>query len=191
MEIFMETALKKAEYYDYADYLTWDDENRYELIDGIPVMMSSPSITHQSIIGALYVQIWQFLRGKRCMAVLAPFDVRLNADGLDDTVVQPDITVICDRAKLDEKRGSYKGAPEMAIEVLSPSSKRLDNLIKLKKYQDAGVNEYWIADPENKTIRAYTLKNGAYTVNVYHDGETAPVCTLDGLQINLADVFTE
>lgn len=120
---------------------------------------------------------------------IAPFDVRLNADNTDDTVVQPDVFVVCDKSKLDGK--SCKGVPDMIIEVLSPSSLGRDKVLKFNKYQKAGVLEYWIVDPEGRNVTVHVLKNGEYMSKAYGDEETAPVNVLDGCQINLREVFAE
>ena len=180
--------VQKNEYYTYSDYAKWDDGARYELIDGIAYMMSpSPNRFHQEIIGNLYLQFAQFLVGKPCKVFLSPFDVRLNAAEEDDTVVQPDLLVICDKSKLTDE-GSV-GAPDLVIEVLSPSTARNDKSIKFKKYQRYGVREYWIVDPASNTVHAYTLTDGKYVVNVYDDNDVAPVHILDGCFIDLAKVF--
>lgn len=120
--------------------------------------MAGPSPTHQRISGRIHQQLMNFLEGKKCEAFAAPFDVRLFEDENDspdevDTVVQPDITVLCDRARLDER--GYKGVPEMVIEILSPASKRMDRLIKLNLYQCAKVKEYWIISPEKILCRYF------------------------------------
>ena len=176
--------------YTYADYYKWDDGVRYELIDGVAYMMSpAPLRAHQEIIGELYMQLRQFLKGKTCKVYLSPFDVRLNADENDDIVVQPDLVVVCDISKLDKY--GCKGAPDMAIEVASPSSARMDRLLKMQKYLKYGVREYWIVDPDSKTVQAFILENGNYIVNAYADTDEAPVRILDGCVINLADVFAE
>jgi segregation and condensation protein B len=144
----MESAVRKQEYYTYADYLTWDDKVRYELIDGMPYMMASPSQKHQEISGELFRQLGNFLLGKPCKPFHAPFDVRLNANKSDDTVVQPDLLVVCDHSKLDGK--SVNGAPDFIIEILSPSTMSYDLIIKLNKYMRSGVREYWVVDPESR-----------------------------------------
>ena len=183
-------AKRSDKYYTYADYAKWDDGVRYELIDGVAFMMSpSPSRIHQEIIGELYIQIRQFLKGKQCKVFLSPFDVRLNADENDDIVVQPDLVIVSDKAKLD--KNGCNGAPDMAIEVISPSSTRMDRLIKFQKYLKYGVREYWLVDPDDKTVHACVLENGKYVVNVYADTDAAPVRVLEGCFINLTDVFSE
>ena len=178
-----------ARKYTYEDYLNSDDETRYELIDGVIYMMSSPSQAHQDILGELHGRLWSFLRGKPCKVYQAPFDVRLNADTADDTVVQPDLLVVCDMKKLDGK--ACVGAPDMVIEVLSPSTSKKDKTTKLNHYLKAGVRELWIVDPDDKTVTVYILKNGEYIVRAYDDSGTVPVHVLDGCQINLKEVFAQ
>ena len=178
--------------YNYSDYITWDDKERYELIDGVLYAMASPSQAHQEASGEIFRQLSNFLRGKPCKVFTAPFDVRLNADSLDDIVVQPDILVVCDKSKLDGK--SVVGAPDMIIEVLSSSTarnKRNDTVTKFKLYQKAGVREYWIIDPESQTVTVYNLENGKYIANNYSDEDIVPVHVLEGCEINLAEVFDD
>jgi len=187
----MNMPLPKEEYFTFADYQKWEDGVRYELIDGVPYMMSpAPSWKHQSISSEFHRQFANFLKGKPCKVLTAPFDVRLNGAGdNDDTVVQPDLLVVCDRSKLDE--AGCNGAPDMVIEILSPSTARHDRLIKFQQYRQAGVREYWIVDPDTKSVQACLLENGKYTVTAYGDTDTAPVNVLDGCMINFKDVFAE
>jgi len=174
--------------YTYADYLTWADDVRQELIDGIPYLLAAPTVTHQRVLGELFLQLRQFLKGKRCEVFISPFDVRLNPNDGDDTVVQPDLLVVCDKSKLDKK--GCKGAPDMIIEILSPSSTKMDKFIKMRKYNQAGVREYWIVDPEGQYAHVHLLKDGEYKIAAYSSDDTAvPVAVLDGCEINLADVF--
>jgi len=175
--------------FTYADYCSWEDDERWELIDGVAYAMSAPSQAHQEILGKLYIKISTFLSGKPCKVFLAPFDVRLNYDSGDDTVVQPDVMVICDRTKLDGK--SCNGAPDLVIEIMSPSSTMRDKVLKYRKYLQAGVREYWIVDPDYKTVSVHLLKNDEYGVRVYGIENTMPVSVLEGCKINLAEVFAE
>ena len=144
---------------------------------------------HQAIRGELHGQLWQFLKGKPCKVFSAPFDVRLNADSRDDTVVQPDLLVVCDKSKLNGK--SCVGAPDFVIEILSNSTARLDTFVKFRLYQRAGVREYWIVNPETRTVQVCSLENGRYVVNVYGDTDVVAVSALGGCRIDLADVFGE
>ena len=180
--------LTEKQRYKYDDYCSWDDGQRWELIDGVAYAMSpGPSWEHQDISGKLYLQIANFLKGKPCKVFYAAFDVRLNADSGDDTVLQPDIVVICDRSIIGGT--GCKGVPDMVAEIISPSTARRDRLVKLQIYQKAGVREYWIVDPESKTVSVHLLENGKYTISAYGDEDSAPVHVLEGCLINLAEVF--
>jgi Uma2 family endonuclease len=178
---------KEQPRYTYADYLEWDEDERYEIVDGEAYMMTAPSRIHQEICIALSAAIYDYLKGKPCKVYAAPFSVRLfpAEDGTDDTVVEPDITVVCDPAKLDDR--GCKGPPDMVIEIASPSTARYDRVVKFNKYREAGVREYWIADPEERAIFAYVMKNGEYTAAVYED--TAPSAVLPGCEIDLKTIF--
>jgi Uma2 family endonuclease len=178
---------KKQPRYTYADYLAWDTGDRYEIIDGEAYMLAAPSRLHQEISGNLYYALRSFLEGKPCKVYAAPFSVRLfpAEDESDDTVVEPDITVVCDPSKLDDR--GCKGPPDLVVEIASPSTARYDRILKFNKYREAGVREYWIADPEERAVFAYVLKNGEYAATVYED--TASVTVLPGCEIDLASVF--
>ena len=145
--------------YTFADALTWDEGERAELIDGEVILMApAPSRVHQGISGEIFRQLGNYLKGKKCKVYAAPFDVRLfEVDGDRpedvDTVVEPDITVVCDPSKLDER--GCKGAPDMVVEILSPSTRKKDLTVKLRKYIGAGVSEYWIVDPDKKKVVVY------------------------------------
>jgi len=174
--------------YTYTDYESWDDGNRYELIDGVAHIMYAPSTEHQSISMSLSYQLFDFLKGTPCRVFAAPYDVCLNGLGdEDDTVVQPDILVVCDESKIDKKR--CNGAPDMAIEILSPSTAKHDLFTKLKKYQNAGVREFWIVDPDEKAVNVHILENGRYVVNSYESKETIDVKIFKGFSIALPDIF--
>ena len=185
----MAQPLRKEEHYTYEDFCTWDDGERWELIDGIAYMMAAPLRVHQEISGNLHFQLYDFLKNKPCKVYAAPIDVRLNADGADDTVLQPDIAVVCDRSKLDDK--GITGAPDMVIEILSPSTASYDRTLKFDQYLRAGVREYWIADPDSKTVSAHILENGRYYVTAYGENDAAPVHVLEGCRIALRDVFAD
>jgi len=184
----MEALRKEAEHYTYADYCKWDDDERWELINGEAYAMApAPAWEHQDVSGNLFLQLRQFLDGKPCKVFAAPFDVRLNADSYDDTVVQPDIVVICDRAKLSGT--GCVGAPDMVIEILSPSTTRHDTHTKFRLYQEFGVREYWIVNPDAKTLTVHVLENGKYYTSTYTDTDIAPVHVLEGCEIVLEKVF--
>ena len=161
----MALAQRDSVLHTYADYLTWPDDLRYEIIDGFAYMMApAPARRHQEVLGELFRQIADVLDGTPCRPFIAPFDVRLpranEADAFIDTVVQPDISVVCDRSKLDER--GCRGAPDWIIEVLSPSTAGHDQIVKRSLYERAGVREYWLVHPTDRTVIVYTLLNGVY-----------------------------
>jgi len=184
--------METAEKYTYSKYAALGDANdgvKYELIDGVVYLMSpGASQPHQEISGELFRQISNFLISKPCKVFHAPFDVCLNAKGDDDvTTVQPDILVVCDKTKLDGKR--CNGAPDLIIEIISPSNRRYDMQLKFNAYLKAGVREYWIIDPDDKTAHVFILQNGVYTVNVYDENGAIPVFVLEGCIVDLKSVF--
>ena len=189
MEAAQKLMQQKTRRYTYADYCKWDDDERWELIDGIPYAMAAPTRTHQGISGRIYLQIAQFLRGKACEVYYAPFDVRLNAETFNNTVVQPDIVVFCDESKMDDKGGI--GAPEMVVEILSPSSASHDTIRKYMLYMKTGVQEYWIVDPVSQTVVVHMLEDGTYRGRVFEKTDVVPVAVLEGCVVNLAEVFEE
>ena len=179
-----------GKHYTYADYYTWKDGRRYELIDGTAYLMEpAPQWGHQDIASQLNILIGVFLQGKPGKVFQSPFDVRLNVDAGDDTVLQPDLVVFCDHSKLSGT--GCVGAPDMVVEILSPSSRSRDSVLKFNQYLKAGVREYWIVDPESKSVQAFILKNGEYSGTTYAGADEAPVHVLEGCVIRLADVFVE
>jgi len=186
--------LPQEKRFTYADMLDWDDNTRYELYDGQPVALASPSNNHQLICMELSRQIANYLVGKRCKVYPAPFDVRLfeeDGDTPEDVsiVVQPDISVVCDSGKTDGH--GCKGAPDMVIEVASPSTSRYDKLVKFNLYLQAGVREYWIVDPADRVVSVYLLKDGQYHAAAYGADSSVPVGVLDDCTIDLSTVFPE
>lgn len=181
--------------YTLADYLRWKErKGRYELIDGDAYLMAPPTTQHQRVSGEIFRQLANFLEGKRCEVYAAPFGVRLFEREGDrpedvDTLVEPDITVVCDKSKLDEY--GCRGAPELVIEVLSPSSRKHDRLVKLNLYQRAGVPEYWIVNPEEESVQVF-LRDDSGNLRIYNEydrTEIAKVHALDGCFIELCKVF--
>jgi Uma2 family endonuclease len=188
-------------HYTYAEYAKWPEDMRCELINGDIYMMASPNYIHQKLQGWLYKVLDTFLEGKQCVAMLAPFDVRLRADPNDDEdakdddlVVQPDLIVVCDRNKLKDKK-ACRGAPDLVIEILSPSTRKLDLEIKRQEYVSAGVREYWVVDPEARTISCGILTEqpgGFYDYNWYtwKEGDAAPVGIFEGgLAVDVSKLF--
>lgn len=188
-------ALPRECSYTYEDLLSWDGPVRYELYDGQPMAMASPSDVHQTVSGEIFRQIANYLMGKKCRVFTAPFDVRLFEQPGDnprtvDTVVQPDLMVVCDPKKIDEH--GIRGAPDLVVEILSPSTQRYDRLLKFNRYMRAGVPEYWIVDPDTRSVSVYTLEEDAYhAATVYVAGSTVPVSVLEGCVIDLSTVFPE
>ncbi|MHB8812161.1 MAG: Uma2 family endonuclease [Steroidobacteraceae bacterium] len=162
----MALPLRDTLHHTYADYLTWSDGERDELIDGIAYVREPPPPprSHQELVGELHFQVKLALKGKSCRAYTAPFDVRLPKDGEADdqidTVVQPDVLVVCDLEKLDER--GMRGAPDWIAEVLSPSTAGHDQIIKLPIYERAGVLEVWLIHPTDRTLAIYRLEGGRY-----------------------------
>lgn len=161
----MGLAQRDLDYHTYGDYLHWPDEVRYELIDGLAYAMApAPTLHHQLVVGALFRQISNALNASSCHALVAPLDVRLpHADEADervDCVVQPDLLVVCDPAKLD--RRGVRGAPDWIIEVLSPATAVHDQVTKRALYERAGVREYWLVHPQDRVVMIYRLDNGSY-----------------------------
>ena len=157
---------RDTRHHTYADYLSWPDGECGELINGVAYIREppAPSRSHQELVGELYFQIRLALEGKPWQAYVAPFDVRLpKADETDDqidTVVQPDVLIVCDASKLD-KRG-MRGAPDWLAEVLSPTSASHDRALKLPVYERAGVLEVWLVDPADRLLTIYRLEDGRY-----------------------------
>ena len=155
----MSAAEKLELSYTYCDYSTWPDNERWELINGEAYAMTAPQRLHQGIVFELGAQIRNYLQGKPCKGYCAPFDVRLprknEADDKIETVVQPDISVICDPAKLDKL--GCRGAPDWIIEVLSPTTALKDMNTKRSLYELHGVKEYWLVHPEEHWLMVYGL----------------------------------
>ena len=181
--------------YTFSDYLTWIDDVRRELIDGFIKMMSpAPVNIHQKISGNFYGFLWNYLRKKDCEVRYAPFDVRLPKNGEKEndkiyTVVQPDLCIICDPSKIDEK--GCIGAPDFIIEILSKGSSKHDAKIKYELYQRHGVREYWIVHPTEQTVLVYVLNNtGKYeNIGIFAQDEKVKVNIFEDFYIDLAEVF--
>lgn len=159
--------VRDTEHYTYRDYLTWPDTPRYELIDGVAYLMTGPMRRHQEALGEIYFQVRAALEDHRCRPYIAPLDVRLprkdEADNLVDTVVQPDLLVVCDESKLDER--GCRGAPDWVLEVLSPSTASHDLTVKRLAYQRAGVREIWFLHPVDRVLIVFARQDdGEYAM---------------------------
>jgi Uma2 family endonuclease len=183
----------EQEHWTYADYKAWELKpgERYEIIYGDAYAMSAPNARHQEMLMELSKQFAVFLTGKPCKVYAAPYDVRLfyEEDESDDTVVQPDLTVVCDRKK--RGREGCLGAPDFVAEILSPSNTAIEMQRKFNAYRDAGVREYWVLDYEHKKLTVYLFDGEAAISRTYGENEAAPVAVLDGLSIELNPVFAE
>lgn len=186
---------KKDQRYTYGDYLSWPDEERWEIIDGIAYNMTpTPSVQHQRILGELSRQLANYFLEKPCEVFVAPIDVRLpqgeEKDEDIDTVVQPDILVICDPGKLDEK--GCRGGPDLVVEVVSPSTVQKDLKIKLGLYERVGVKEYWIFHPSDATLMVFTLgQTGRYgRPEILTKEDLLKTSLFDDLAIDLKLIFS-
>jgi Uma2 family endonuclease len=194
----MELHLDLNKKYTYADYLTWLDDKRRELYNGfIRMMTPAPALRHQDVLGNLYLDFGNFLKKKKnCKVFPAPFDVRLPVKGKKNkeitTVLQPDLTIVCDPDKLDSK--GCIGAPDMVVEISSPSTAKKDVEEKFLIYQEAGVKEYWIVHPNDQTVVVFLLDgNNKYRLKKMYAGNSkVEVNIFDGdLLVDLLDVFRE
>ncbi len=185
----MAVAPRDALHHTYAEYLTWSEGIRAELIDGTAYVREppAPSRFHQELVGELYLQIRLALEGNSCRVYIAPFDVRLpkrrEADEQIDTVVQPDVLIVCDVRKLDER--GMRGCPDWVAEVLSPTTGGYDQTVKLPVYERAGVAEVWLVEPTDRILRIYRLEDGRYgqPTTVALKGRTA-ISTIPGVIID-------
>lgn len=156
---------RDAHRHTYADYLNWPEDVRYELIDGVAYMMApAPARIHQDCVLEIARQVSNGLEGKPCRAYIAPFDVRLPKGKEDDdeidTVLQPDVLVVCDRSKLDDR--GLRGAPDWVAEVLSPATASHDQTIKFAAYERAAVPEVWFVHPTDRVVTVYRLDGSRY-----------------------------
>lgn len=184
----MALALRDSTRHTYGDYLGWGEEQRYELVDGLAYCMApAPELVHQEVAGEIYYQLRRALEGGPCRALIAPVDVRLpkagEADEEVDTVVQPDVLVVCDPGKLD--RRGVRGAPDLVVEVVSPASASHDHVVKRAVYERAGVREYWLVHPQDRLLTRYLLAGAEYGKPEVQElsGETA-VAVLAGVTVN-------
>jgi Uma2 family endonuclease len=193
----MELLLDLNRRYTYADYLTWVDGQARELINGfIKIMSPATRLEHARVNSSIFWNLGYLIRRNKgnCEVFTAPFDVRFpkqgeTADDKIDTVVQPDICMVCDLSKLDE-RGCC-GAPDMIVEILSPSTTKKGLTEKFTLYEESGVKEYWIVYPLDKVIHVFLLQeDGKYDVGVAYESEgQIPVSIFDNHPIDLADIF--
>lgn len=178
--------LQSKQRYTVSDYLAWNDGQRYELLHGrVHAMSPAPNLSHQAISGNLNWELRSFLKPKTvCQIFYAPIDVYLS----EDTVVQPDIIVVCDPRKL-EKKGCV-GAPDLVIEILSPSTAKTDWSDKYNVYEEAGVREYWIVNPDDKLLHVFRLTDGKFLLTgTYASEDKVRIGIFDDVAIDLSHVF--
>ena len=183
-------AKKKDGEYTLDDYYALPDERRVELIDGVFYDMSAPAVIHQKILGELFILFRECTDAHegKCEVYLSPCDVRLDRD--NKTMVQPDLLVICEAYDLGAKR--FEGAPDLALEILSPSTRSKDMLLKLYKYQNAGVKEYWIVDPDHEAVMVYDFREDSFYPEKYDFDSVIPIhisdgqCSIDFSRVNRA-----
>ena len=175
--------------YTYADYLGWEGPERFQLINGEVYMMASPSVAHQAILMELSLQFGNWLRGKPCRVFAAPLDVRLfpEEDNSDDTVLQPDLLVVCDRSKLG--KGSVNGPPDLVLEIISPSTSNKELFTKFRAYLDAKIKEYWMIEPEQRFVQVHVYEKGHFISFSYDAGETVPSTVLPGFSVELKTLW--
>lgn len=183
---------KRVSYNEFLE-ITENSEARFELIDGELYMLASPKYIHQVVVREIFGQLYLWFKGKPCSPITAPFDIRLSngaEDFLDDpNVVQPDILVICDTDKIDD-RDNYQGIPTLIIEVLSHSTRSKDMVKKLNLYMNSGVNEYWVFDPDNKNVHIYIFKaKDIEVLHTYKFGESYKSSAFEGLVIDTSSLL--
>ena len=181
--------------YTYADYLQWKFEERLELFRGKIFKLSAPNTRHQVILANTLVLFATFLKKTPCKFFIAPFDVRLpvknrKKDDEVTTVVQPDLCIVCDESKIDS-RGCC-GAPDLVVEILSPGNSKKEIRLKHELYEEAGVKEYWIVNPEEENIVVFILnEEGKLSgLKMYASGDIIQSIAVPGLNINLTEIFT-
>lgn len=178
--------------YSYADYLLWKFKERVELFKGKILKMSpAPNVKHQKVSGNIYGELYPLFKNQRCQLFSAPFDVRISKQNTEDkeifTVVQPDLCIICDPNKLDEK--GCIGAPDLIIEILSPGNSKKEMKYKFELYEEAEVREYWIVDPNQESVLIYSLENGKYKINFPIIDDYVNSYIFPNLKIHTDDIF--
>lgn len=182
--------------YSYADYLNWTFDERIEIIKGKLFNMGpSPAPAHQELSGIIFYELFKYLKGKPCKVYTAPFDVRLPKRSFDErqifTVVQPDISVICDLQKIDEK--GCLGAPDIVIEILSPGNNQTELQNKYQVYEEAGVKEYWLVVPKEKALWQYILNTEVMFIATrpFTIDDLLTSDSLPGFSLKIDDLFRQ
>ena len=175
--------------YSYADYLVWKIKERVELLKGKILEMSAPSPIHQEISGNLQGALFVFLKNSRCKLYTAPFDVRFPQKGESQvyTVVQPDLCVVCDLEKIDSK--GCVGAPDLVVEILSPGNSKKEMKSKFALYQEEGVREYWVVDPERELVFVYVAENKKFKPTIPIADDYVYSTIFPDFKIHTSDLF--
>lgn len=178
--------LPQKNFYTSEDYWNLPEGQRAELMDGQLYDMAPPDFIHQKLLSVLHYTIFHHIKTHQgsCEVIPAPFAVNLNAD--DKTWVEPDLSVICDKNKLSDR--GCEGAPDLIIEIVSPSSTKTDYIIKLFKYRSAGVREYWIVNPMKKAVQTYSFEKEENS-ELFSFEDEIPVKIFDPLTIKLSDLL--
>lgn len=186
-ESVMAYQVKKQGEYTLDDYYALPDERRVELIDGVIYDMSSPTSIHQILCTSIWRELMDYIEKKKgnCIPMVSPMDVQLDCD--DKTILQPDVLVVCDRDKVI--RRCIYGAPDFLVEILSPSTRKKDMFIKLNKYLNAGVREYWMIDPDQKRVLVYNFESEIYP-EIYGFDAKVPVAIFGGeCEVDFAAIY--
>ena len=175
--------------YSYADYLVWKIKERVELLKGKILEMSAPSPIHQEISGNLQGALFVFLKNSKCKLYTAPFDVRFPQKGESQvyTVVQPDLCVVCDFEKIDSK--GCVGAPDLVVEILSPGNSKKEMKSKFALYQEEGVREYWVVDPERELVFVYVADNKKFKPTIPIADDYVYSTIFPDFKIHTSDIF--
>lgn len=178
--------MKKKDRYTLKDYYAIPDGMRVELIDGVIYDLSAPTVTHQMLVGDIWSVLNDYIaRNKgKCLPLFSPLNVQLDCD--DNTMVQPDVLVVCNKNKVIRK--CIYGAPDLVIEIFSKSTARKDKTIKLAKYRESGVREYWMVDPDKRIVIAYDFMQDKHTIYGFED--MVPVAIFDNqCEVDFAEIY--
>ena len=182
--------------YTYADYMQWKFRERLELFRGRIYKMGAPNTQHQVVGGKLYNEFYNYLKRKTCQVFIAPFDIRLpiknkKKDNEITTVVQPDVCIVCDPSKVDER--GVCGAPDLVIEILSPGNSKKEVRDKYELYEEAGIKEYWIVNPTEQNLVVFLLTAEGKFGNgkMYTGGDKLETAVVPGFSIDVTEIFTK
>ncbi|MDF2984783.1 MAG: hypothetical protein K0R50_293 [Eubacterium sp.] len=194
-----ETVMERAEAYTlyprkatYEEFLqiSENSDERFEYINGEIYLQASPKAVHQQILGELFGILYNWLKGKKCRPMLAPFDITLRRNSENINIVQPDLMVICDLEENINEKGYYMGVPSLMVEILSEGSLGKDSVKKLDLYMSTGVREYWIVNPFNKEVTVFLFENNDVLKNSTFKKEESMVSyILEGLKVSLQSIF--